>query len=100
MKLVEEYRQSGLQQKEFCAKHNVSLSTLQFWLYRRSKRTSGSESGSRPAFLPLEVVASPAPQAPVGSLIEATTRSGVSVRFTVGTDPSYVAALLAALSSP
>jgi transposase len=44
MKLVSEYETSGLQQKDFCAKHDVSLNTLQYWLYKRTRR-SGSDSG-------------------------------------------------------
>ncbi|MDX2150542.1 MAG: hypothetical protein SFV54_07400 [Bryobacteraceae bacterium] len=49
MKLVTEYEMSGLQQKDFCAKHDVSLNTLQYWLYKRTRR-SGSESGSPNTF--------------------------------------------------
>jgi hypothetical protein len=97
LKLIEEFRASGLQQKEFCAKHDLSLSTFQFWLYRKSKRSSGSESKSRPTFLPVEVVASPAPQARTGALVEVTLRSGTVVRFSTGTDTRYIAELLAAL---
>src|SRR6185295_15401481 len=49
--LIEELRASGLQQKEFCAKHDLSLGTFQFWLYKKAKRSSGSESKSAPTFL-------------------------------------------------
>jgi hypothetical protein len=97
LKLIEEFRASGLQQKEFCAKHDVSLSTFQFWLYRKSKRSSGSESKPTPTFLPVEVVASPAPLARAGELVEVVLRSGAVVRFTTGTDTRYLAELLAAL---
>lgn len=96
-RLIEEYRQSGLQQKEFCAKHDLSLSTLQFWLYKRSKRSSGLASKSTPAFLPIEVVASPAPLARSGEVVEAALRSGLVVRFVVGTDTRYLAELFAAI---
>jgi hypothetical protein len=97
LQLIEVFKQSGLQQKEFCAKHDVSLSTLQFWLYRKSKRTSGSASKSTPTFLPIEVVASPAPQARQAGWVEAGLRSGLVVRFAVGTDTRYLAELLAAI---
>jgi hypothetical protein len=97
LKLIEEFRASGLQQKEFCAKHDLSLSTFQFWLYRKSRRSSDSESKSRPTFLPVEVVASPAPQARAGTLVEVVLRSGAVVRFSTGTDTRYIAELLAAL---
>lgn len=54
MKLVTEYETSGLQQKDFCAKHDVSLNTLQYWLYKRTRR-SGSESGSPKTFHAVEL---------------------------------------------
>ena len=104
MQLVAEFATSGLEQKEFVAKHDVSLGTFQYYLYKKSKRASvqlaNSEGTSRPAFLPLEVVASPAPQAREGmaDLLEVRCASGLAVRFAVGTDTSYVAALVRALS--
>jgi hypothetical protein len=68
-KLIEEFEKGGLQQKEFAAKHDLHLSTFQYWLYRgrhkaRSKRL-GIESKSSPKFLPIQVVASPAPKVAV-----------------------------------
>ncbi len=97
LKRIEEFRASGLQQKEFCARHDLSLSTLQFWLYQKSRRGSGSESKSMPTFLPIEVVASPAPQARAGEFVEVALRSGAVVRFSTGIDIRYIAELVAAL---
>ena len=101
MQLVAEFASSGLEQKEFVAKHDVSLGTFQYYLYKKSKRASvqlaSSDAKSRPAFLPLEVVASPAPQAREG-LLEVRCADGLAVRFAVGTDVGYVAALLRALA--
>src|SRR5262244_507292 len=57
--LIAEFRQSGLTQKEFVAKHDIPHSTFQYWLYVRSKRLSADSKLSR-KFLPLEVVTSPA----------------------------------------
>ncbi|WP_407667523.1 IS66 family insertion sequence element accessory protein TnpA, partial [Myxococcus dinghuensis] len=37
-KWVEEFEASGLQQKEFVAKHDLSLGTLQYWLYKKRKK--------------------------------------------------------------
>ena len=104
MRLVAEFAASGLEQKEFVAKHDVSLGTFQYYLYKKSKRSSvqlaNSEGTSRPAFLPLEVVASPAPQAreAVMGLVELRLPSGLAVRFAVGTDEGYVTTLVRALS--
>jgi len=95
-KLVAEYEASGLQQKEFCAKHDLSLNTLQYWLYRKSRK-SKPESGSATKFLPVTVVASSAPKARLGEVVELALRSGVVLRFGVGTDSRYLAELAAAL---
>ena len=98
-RLIAEYETSGLSHKDFTAKHELPLSTFQFWLYGTRKkqrtRTSESDSDTGPLFLPLEVVASSA-LARDGVEVVAL-RSGTTVRFPVGTDTNYVAALLAAL---
>ena len=105
-KLVADYEASGLQQKEFAAKHDLSLGTLQYWLYKKSKkrglRPSELAAESAGAFLPLEVVASPAPQArgeDVAGFFEVAVPRGLLLRFPVGTDAAYVAHLLSALAS-
>jgi hypothetical protein len=97
--LVEELPASGLSQKEFCSKHDINLSTLQYWLYVRNKRRSGSKSGLSAKFLPIEVVASPASSTRAGAhdFIELGLRNGTLVRFVVGTDVRYLAELLSAL---
>lgn len=95
--LLVEYRQSGLSQKEFVAKHDLSLSTFQFWLYKQSKRKSVLDSNSSASFVPIEVVASAAPKARPASAVEIALEGGPTIRFTVGTDPKYLAVLLRAL---
>lgn len=103
--IVEEFRSSGLQQKEFAAKHDLHLSTLQYWLYRASKRSRSKrlqlESKSSPKFLPIQVVASPAPKlARVGveeRLVEVALHNGIVLRFATGTDSRYLAELCSAL---
>jgi len=95
--LIAEFRQSGLSQKEFAAKHDIPYSTFQYWLYARAKRLS-IDSKSKQKFLPMEVVASPALKARAATgFIEASLSSGVVIRFAVGTDARYVAQLLASL---
>ena len=99
LKLLSEYETSGLQQKDFCAKHDLSLSTLQYWLYRGSKK-SGSQSGPVTKFLPVEVVPSPAlsarrEQPTSGVMVELP--SGVRVHLSSDVPARYVAELLAGL---
>ena len=102
-RLIAEYESSGLSHKDFIAKHDIAMGTFQFWLYRvrksRKIRTSESESDSRPRFLPIEVVASPAVTRAGGDVefIELGLRSGTTVRFSVGTNVRYLAELFAAL---
>jgi hypothetical protein len=97
-KLIAEYESSEISQKEFVAKHDVSLATFQFHLYKLRKRASTPNSESPAAFLPIEVVASPAPQARKAiDGVEVALRSGVVVRFEVGTELHYLSALFAAL---
>src|SRR4051812_44760169 len=89
--LVEEFRASGLQQKEFCAKQDVSLYTFRYWRYRLEKKSSNSTVTRVQRFLPVHVVASSAPKARQPGLMEAELTNGVVVRFVAGTDTRYVA---------
>jgi hypothetical protein len=102
-KLIAEYQTSGLSQKEFVAKHDLSFSTFQYWLYTKSKKLS-SVSGSRTRFLPVELVPSPAlearaetvaPDGPAG--VEIALPGGVQVRLPLGTSARFIGELLAAL---
>jgi hypothetical protein len=98
LKLVEEFRSSELEQKEFVAKHNVHLNTFRYWLYKKAKPV---QLASKPEtkFLPVTVVASPAPTARRGERNEVVVElpSGAALRFETGTDTAYVAELVAAL---
>ena len=99
IELISEYESAPVPQKEFVAKHDVSLATFQFHLYKKRRaKLPSRNSDSPPAFLPVEVVASPALKARRGhsDAIEAMLRSGVVLRFAVGTDTRYLAELFAA----
>ncbi|MBL8911223.1 MAG: IS66 family insertion sequence element accessory protein TnpB [Archangium sp.] len=98
LKLVEEFRGSELQQKEFTAKHNVSLETFRYWLYKKAKHVQ-IESKPETKFLPVTVVASAAPKARQQKPSEVVVElpSGAVVRFAIGTDTEYLAELVAAL---
>jgi hypothetical protein len=92
-KVVGEFEKSGLKQKEFAEKTGISLGALQFWLYKLRRETKS------PRFLPIHVVASAAPLARGDAVMvmEAALPSGLLLRFTVGTDPRYLAELFGAL---
>ena len=42
--LVEDWRQSGMTQKDFCASHGIKVPTLGYWV-ARSREKAESESG-------------------------------------------------------
>lgn len=104
-RLVEELEKSGLTHKEFAAQKGVAVATLEFWLYKLRRE---SRQESRPSILPVEVVPSAASSArrqgvavrAVGSpsLLELALPSGALLRFTAGTDVTYVRQLLTALA--
>jgi len=41
-RIIARFRRSGLTQRQFCEREDVSLSALQNWLYRRSKNTAAA----------------------------------------------------------
>lgn len=93
VKLMEEFVESGLSQRDFAEQRELSLGTLRFWIYKLQRETKA------PRFLPVHVVASPAQaRAAGGELIEVALPRGVLLRFAAGTDPSYLAQLLSALA--
>jgi hypothetical protein len=53
--LIANYVKSGLSQKEYAARHDVSLSKFQYRLYKRSKGKAKATPGARQRFLPVEV---------------------------------------------
>ena len=92
VKLIEEFGASGLSQREFAEQKQVSLATLQFWIYKLRREVKAR-------FVPVHVVASPAPTArdAASASVEVVTRSGHLLRFGAGVEPGYIAAVLAEL---
>ena len=88
--VVEQYKHSGLTQRDFAEQQHLPMSTLQCWLKR-------SRNPLRPVaaqMLPVRVVeASPSP-----AFLELEVGSA-RLRFAFGTDPSYLALLIRALAS-
>jgi len=85
-KLVRAFERSGLEQKIFCERQGVPLNSFKYWLYklRREERAQSTA---------LVQVQMPAAMG-VPSQLEAGLPSGVVLRFSSGTDPQYVAALV------
>jgi transposase-like protein len=80
----------GVSQAEVAARFGVRLNTLRSWIYRlRRERATAPTPGVR--LLPVEVIDGPARLALIARV------GDVAVEFAAGTDPAYVAAVLAAL---
>jgi hypothetical protein len=93
LRLAEQFEQSGLTQRQFAQQHQMPLSTLQSWLYRR-RRQVGSEPSVPVRLLPVEVSA---PAKASAGRVEVLAPGGTRVSFEVGTDVEYVSHLVAAL---
>ena len=55
-KRIQDFYKSGLSRKEWCQEHQISLSTLSYWIRKQTEEPSGSEQESEPVFarLPCE----------------------------------------------
>jgi transposase-like protein len=89
-RIVAEYGRSGVRQGKFCKRRGVALSTLQYWLRKlRIEREAGKVE-----LLPVRVTS----RAERTSGVMEARVDRVALRFEVGTDPKYVAAVLHALA--
>lgn len=92
--LVDESRNSGMTQADFCRERGLSVGALQYWMrkLREERETSGEPLGMR--LLPLHV------SAPAGTEgLEVLLPNGMQLRFPAATQPAYVASVLAALAA-
>ncbi len=117
-KVVSEFEQSKLSQREFAEQRKIELSNLRYWIYRlrndsrplaTEKKDPPPAPEQRPAkapdvgsrLVPVRVVPSAAPKARQegegGGLLELALPSGARLRFPSGTDPRYLRELAAAL---
>lgn len=93
-KLVRAYERSGQAQRPLCKQHGVSLGTFQHWLYPLRREDQAAVDST--ALLQVEL-----PQAATASQpLEAGLPGGVVLRFWTGTDPRYIAALVAEVERP
>src|SRR4051812_40122259 len=86
---VRQFEQSGLTQEAFAAQKHMSFSMLQLWLARSRQQHATSSQ-----LLPVHVVNARAET----SFIELELQTGARLRFSTGTDSTYLAQLVRALS--
>jgi len=97
--LIEEYKASGLTQRQFTAQRGVDFGKFQYQLYKAQQRTK--EKVNRPVrMVPVRLAkaAHEEPATGAGTLIEVELNSGVIIRFPPETDCLYVAELVSTLS--
>jgi transposase-like protein len=88
--IVEEYRASGLTQKEFSARRQVPLSTLTQWL-RQERGSRPNAAGSSP----VHFQSFPLPESPAWAA-EVRRGDGTLLRFSAGAGADLVHAVLKA----
>lgn len=85
--VVDAWERSGASQSKFASRRGMPLATLQSWIYRRRRERSSARL--------VEVrVASPVVHV---AAAEIALPSGLTIRFAVGTEPSWAAALVKAI---
>lgn len=91
---IAELERSGLTHEMFARRRGLSAATLRSWIYRLRRKRKASVP-----LVPVRVVASTAPTARRSSesrteIVEVELLSGALVRFAIGADVEYVAALV------
>ena len=95
--LIAEFEASGDSVEKFCGRRRIARATFRWWRWRRPAPEVKPAAGRDVQLLAVDVVAGG------GSLVAASRAkveivvAGVNVRIEVGTDPTYVAALVAEL---
>jgi hypothetical protein len=93
-KLIEEYKASGLTQRQFTEQRGVDFGKFQYQLYKTQQAKKAKPVRMVPVRLATAAREEPGPSA----LIEVELNSGVIIRFPQETDCLYVAELVTTLS--
>ena len=88
--LLQRWRESGLSQAEFCRRRRIPVWQLAWW----KKRLAAKSAAGGPAFVPVQVVAAPAP-----AELELTLRDGRVLRFGCSVEAAKLAEIVAALEA-
>lgn len=108
--ILEEWRQSGLPQVEFCRRRGIPSGTLSCWKHKvaREAQTATRPAASgpaarpeRPAFVPVRVVSAPAPGSAGGAgELEIVLGRDRLVRVRGRVDVEWLRQVLGALEAP
>jgi hypothetical protein len=99
--LVREFEKSGMEHVAFCASRDINVWTFRKHLYdlrgaSKRGRVARSATAREPKLVRVDVETQPTPAAFFQGAVDLAF-GGVTMRVAIGTDPSYVALLIAAL---
>ena len=94
--MIAELEQSGESLETFCARRRIAPATLRWWRWRLPAPGAAPADACGVQLVGIDVVTPSRSEAASGSTVEIAV-GGVSVRVAIGTDPTYVAALVVEL---
>lgn len=93
--VVADFEKSGLTSAQFCASRRLKPDTLKWWRWHLGRNRAPAKAARDVRLVPVDLIASAMKAAAPPPVIIAV--AGVSVRVEIGTDPAYVAVLVAEL---
>lgn len=91
---IVDFERSGATHAVFAQRAGVTLGALRHWLYKLRRERSPRGAGTSVRLVPIEITNTSAPD-----LLEIGIGAAI-VRFRAGTDPAYIARLVAQLREP
>ena len=96
--IVDLYVGSGQLQTAFAAEHKVGLHMFRYWIYKLRREGAGAQATPEMRLVPVRVETPAQPRVGAAGEERLDIRvAGLSIRVRTGTDPRYVASVVAAL---
>lgn len=92
---VQAWRRSGLSCRAFADREDINPRSLTWWEWKLRQDGAAAAAAKRPAFVPVEVVHSPA--APATERLEVVLPGGARLRVPAQFDPAALAQVIAVL---
>jgi transposase-like protein len=99
-RVIRQWRASGVSQEQFATRLGVARSTLSWWCWEIGREDDGDLGpGDEVAFVPVEVAAQAPTDGAANSPVAVVEVGRARIRIAAGTDPRWVAALVAELGA-